>query len=157
MAKDGYWDDQFNQALPVFLANWYASTFIEEIESACRSEGIGSLLSFTNGRYKSALVGEWIAKHTDAVGKVLGLLEEGAAKGDLIHRALRSRIAFSGILKRGKPIAGVDFDKYPEQLHTAMAHALGQRIQKTKWWKASIAEVKRGSRNIRAVKRIMEE
>jgi len=156
MAKDGYWDDQFNQALPVFLANWYASTFLEEIEKSCENEGIGSLLNFTDGYYKTDAVGEWIVKHTDAVAKVLDLLEAGAARGDLIHRALRSRLAFTGILGRGRTPAGIDFNKYPEQLHKEMAHALGKKIQKTAWWKNNIKRIKQGSRSVLAVKRVME-
>jgi hypothetical protein len=156
MAKEGYWDDQFNQALPVFLANWYASAFLEEIEKSCENEGVSSLLSFTNGYYKTDMVGEWIVKHTNAVNKVLDLLEEGAARGDLIHRALRSRLAFTGILGRGRNPHGIDFNKYPEHLHREMAHALGKKIQKTAWWKNNAKRIKQGSRSILAVKKVME-
>jgi len=158
MAKDGYWDEQFNQALPVFLSNWFASTFADEMEQSCEREGVASLLKFTAGRYKTDLVGLWVNHHMKAVERILDLLEEGAANGDLIHRALRSRIAFSHILSRGqtgpphKPL----MESYPDQLHEAMCYALGKKIQETKWWRSNLSEIKRGSRYILAVKRVME-
>ena len=153
MAKEGYWEEQFVQALPVFLANWFADNYITAIVESCEREGVESLLKATGGLYKTDMIGLWISNHTNAVNIVLDHLKTD----DPIHKALFSKITYSHIVSRTKSGAMTySFDEYPDQLLDALYRALGKKIQKTTWWKNHIKAIKRGSRHILAVKKVME-
>lgn len=153
MAQEGYWEDQFVQALPVFLANWYAENYLSAVVQSCEREGITSLLKSTGGLYKTDAVGLWIVNHTNAVKTILDHLKTN----DPIHKALLSKISYSHLIGQSKT-KGQRFslDSYPKELQDALCHALGKRIQETDWWKNNIADIKKEARQIRAVQKVME-
>lgn len=147
MAKPWYWDDQFNRALPKYLAKWYVITHIRKIEKKCREMGISPMMKVTNGYYSIDQIGHYIVCLDKSYDKLLNIMKKSK---DPIVQDLYTTI-LSRVAKRVKPLNGVNVD-----LTEALIRETGKAIQNTDWWNESIGEIRKLSSRTRIVQRVME-
>lgn len=161
-----YWDRQFDEALPIFLAKWYVASNISRVEQLCEKEGVESLVKFTHGFYSSEKVGEWVVWHARVVDGIVDQLRVDQANPLGVTAALFGRIDFyQQSLTKGHDTAyrriKLTFGQikelgWPPKLAEALISTFGQAIQDTQWWKGNIQEIRKQSRAVSAVKKVMK-
>ena len=160
-----YWDRQFDEALPIFLAGWYAMYSMPLVEKLCEKEGVESLVKYTRGFYSAEKVGEWVVWHTHALDGIMEHLHAVDDAGPVLLEGLYDRIDFyqqpqipagESHKRLKRSFSRIEELGWPPKLAEALISSYGQAIQQTPWWRNNISEIRKQSRAVAAVKKIME-
>jgi len=161
MSKHGYWLEQFNYALPIFIAERWVVNNIDRIEKECEHLGVEHLVSFIGASYAKPQVGKWAVRHGGFVQRAL--LELRNSEGEMGEQFF-AQLTQSKYDRAHPKLAHEDpghpyFDKnsvWSWLLADKMEVCLGEAIVKTDWWKDNLPEIRKRCANVLKVKKVME-